>query len=220
VVGVVLSGALDDGSAGLVAIRARGGLGVVQDPADALAAGMPRHAIRAADPEHVVPVAAMARLLETVVGQEVTDSPASVPHLMDVEVAMAELEPGALGAPDRPGTPAGSSCPDCHGTLFTLEEAGFVRYRCRVGHAWSAESLLAEHDASLEGALWMALRALEEKAALGRDMAVRARTHSQNLSARRFENQAAETQDAAEILRRMLLDGTGRSPAGEAVDDE
>jgi two-component system, chemotaxis family, protein-glutamate methylesterase/glutaminase len=220
VVGVVLSGALDDGSAGLVAIRARGGLGVVQDPADALAAGMPRHAIRAADPEHVVPVAAMARLLETVVGQEVTDSPASVPHLMDVEVAMAELEPGALGAPDRPGTPAGFSCPDCHGTLFTLEEAGFVRYRCRVGHAWSAESLLAEHDASLEGALWMALRALEEKAALGRDMAVRARTHSQNLSARRFENQAAETQDAAEILRRMLLDGTGRSPAGEAVDDE
>jgi two-component system chemotaxis response regulator CheB len=216
VVGVVLSGALDDGSAGLVAVRLRGGVGVVQDPSDALASGMPANAIRAADPEYVVPLAKIPGVLRDLVGVEVEDAAPEPSVLMTAEIAMAELEPEALDRPDRPGQPAGLSCPDCHGTLFTIAEGGYVRYRCRVGHAWSAESLLAENDASLEGALWMALRTLEEKAALSLDMAARAAEHDQVISAQRFRDQAGETRDAADLIRRMLLSGSGRSPRADA----
>ena len=122
---------------------------------------------------------------------------------------MAELEPEALAAPERPGEPAGLSCPDCHGTLFTIEENGYSRYRCRVGHAWSAQSLLAESDTALEGALWMALRTLEEKAALVLDMSSRAGAGGQAISPQRFQTQAQEAGEAAELLRRMLLSGAG-----------
>ncbi|MFI7589157.1 chemotaxis protein CheB [Spongisporangium articulatum] len=207
-IGVVLSGALDDGAAGLVALRSRGGLGVVQAPDDALHAGMPRSAIAAADPEHVVPVTEMAEVIAREVGVEVPD-PAPTTPLMETELAMAELEPHALNDPERPGTPAGLSCPDCHGTLFEIAENGYLRYRCRVGHAWSQQSLLAENDAALEGALWMALRSLEEKAALALSMAGRARDRDQPMTAARFEEQAAESTSAATLLRRMLMDGTG-----------
>lgn len=208
VVGVVLSGALDDGSAGLVTIRGRGGIGVVQDPADALHSGMPVNAIQAAAPEHVLPVTAIPALLGKLVGVPVITAP-EPSVLMDTEIAMAELELQALHTAERPGMPAGFACPDCHGTLFQVDEAGYVRYRCRVGHAWSAESLLAAGDAALEGALWMALRSLEEKAALALAMAARAGRDGRGISARRFEDHATEARSAAELIRRMLVSGAG-----------
>lgn len=215
VIGVVLSGALDDGAAGLVAVRSRGGVGVVQDPEEALHPSMPESAIAAADPEYVLPVSAMPTTLVRLVGTEAGDV-GDPSELMDVEIAMAELEPDAIQQSNRPGVPAGFSCPDCHGTLFTIDEAGLARYRCRVGHAWSAEGLLAENDAALEGALWMALRSLEEKAALALDMAARATGHGQPMSAQRFADQAREAKEAAELIRRMLVTGAGVLP-GDAT---
>jgi two-component system, chemotaxis family, protein-glutamate methylesterase/glutaminase len=212
-IAVVLSGALDDGSAGLRTIRSRGGLGVVQDPDDAQHAGMPTNAIRAADPEYVVPVAQMPVLLTGLIGVEVSDpAPAPDPEylrLLQTEVAVSELSPEALHRAHRPGRPSGLACPDCHGALFAIGEEEFIRFRCRVGHAWSAESLLAEHRSAVEGALWMALRALEEKAALCQDMSDRAGTNGAGISALRFAEQASEATDAAELLRGLLADGTG-----------
>jgi two-component system chemotaxis response regulator CheB len=210
VIGVVLSGALDDGSAGLVAVRSRGGVGVVQDPDEALHPSMPASAIAAAGAELVLPVADIPAALAGLVGVEVV-APEPPTELMDTEIAMSELEPEALDRDERPGEPAGFSCPDCHGTLFRIDEAGYARYRCRVGHAWSAESLLAENDAALEGALWMALRSLEEKATLANDMAGRAKAQGRSMSATRFADQAREARDAAGLIRRMLLDGTGQT---------
>jgi two-component system chemotaxis response regulator CheB len=214
-VAVVLSGALDDGSAGLRAIRAQGGLGVVQDPDDAQHAGMPSNAIRAADPEYVVPVADMPALLISLIGADVPDLPAAeilapeVAQLLDNEVAMAEMAADSFHAAHRPGTSSGLSCPDCHGVLFAIGEQDFVRFRCRVGHAWSVQSLLAEHRTAVEAALWMALRALEEKAALCVDMSDRAASGGAPISARRFSEQAAEARDAAELLRGLLAAGAG-----------
>jgi two-component system chemotaxis response regulator CheB len=215
VIGVVLSGTLDDGSAGLVAIRSRGGIGVVQAPDDAQHPGMPGNAIRAATPEYVVPVAEMPEVLKHLVGAEVGEPDPEAPHLMRAEIALAEMQPAAMHAVDRPGVAAGLSCPDCHGPLFQIDENGYLRYRCRVGHAWSAESLLAESDAALEGALWMALRSLEEKAALAQTMADRAGGRGQNMSAQRFQEQSDEAHRAAELIRRMLLSGAGAAPSGE-----
>jgi two-component system chemotaxis response regulator CheB len=205
VVGVVLSGALDDGAAGMVAVKLRGGLGLVQDPEQALHASMPRAAAAAAPVDQVLPVEAIAETLSKIA---LEDTPAGAPEspLMQLEAAMADLDGNALNDPERPGEPAGLSCPDCHGTLFEIHEGGLKRYRCRVGHAWSPESLLAQQTSSFETALWVALRTLEEKAALTLDLSGRAAAAGHKLSSRQFERQSEEARSSADVIR-SLIDG-------------
>jgi two-component system chemotaxis response regulator CheB len=113
---------------------------------------------------------------------------------------------------DRPGRPSGYSCPDCSGVLWEINDGEIYRYRCRVGHAWSPESLLAQQTIAMESALWMALRTLEEKAALNLDMAQRAREGGHRLTSDAFEDTARETHAAAEMVRQLIEDigSTGR----------
>jgi len=172
---------------------------------------MPTNAIRAADPEHVLPVAQIPALLTQLIGAEVPDraGDSQTLQLLETEVEMAEMTAQSFHQAHRPGHSSGLSCPDCHGVLFAIGEEDFLRFRCRVGHAWSVESLLAEHRTAVEGALWMALRALEEKAALCQDMSGRAGESGASISARRFGEQALEATEAAELLRGLLAEGTG-----------
>jgi two-component system chemotaxis response regulator CheB len=207
VVAVVLSGALDDGAAGMIAVRERGGVGVAQDPDDAIYASMPIHAIEVAGADRVAPVATMGDLLLELVTEEVAAAPSAVSELMEKEAAMAEFDAAALSEDDRPGTPSGFGCPSCHGALFTIDEGGMERYRCRVGHAWSPEALAAEQSEALEGALWMALRGLEERAALSRRMGERAEARGHTHTATSFRRRHDEAQDAALVIRRLLLHG-------------
>ncbi len=206
VAAVVLSGALDDGAAGSLAVAAGGGLVLAQDPDEALYPSMPEAAVRHAGARRL-PVGEMPRALrEWLAG--LTDQPpgpGTAPHL-EMEVRLAELDPDAVHALDRPGDPAGFGCPDCAGALFQVEEGGLRRYRCRVGHAWSPESLLTQQTIAMEGALWMALRTLQEKAALNHDMASRAHEDGHALTAGRFESSAGETLRAAELVRRLIQD--------------
>jgi two-component system chemotaxis response regulator CheB len=218
VVAVVLSGALDDGAAGMIAVRARGGIGVVQDPADAMYPSMPRHAAELGGAEHVVPVEKMSALLTELLTEDIGGQAEPPPtELMDVETAMAHLEPHALDAGDRPGVPSGFGCPSCHGALFSISEGGMERFRCRVGHAWSPDALAAEQSQALEGALWMALRGLEERAALSLRMRERAQQRGHQLSAHTFQLRHDEAQQAAAILRRLLMRG---ELSGEALSDD
>jgi two-component system, chemotaxis family, protein-glutamate methylesterase/glutaminase len=208
VVAVVLSCALDDGVAGVIAVRARGGVGVAQDPADAMYPSMPRQAAEVGGAEHVVPVEKMATLLSELLSEDIAGVEEPPPsELMDTETAMATLEPDALTADDRPGVPSGYGCPSCHGALFSIAEGGLERFRCRVGHAWSPEALAAEQSQALEGALWMALRGLEERASLSLRMGERAEQRGHRLSARTFRQRHDEAQEAAGILRRLLQRG-------------
>jgi two-component system chemotaxis response regulator CheB len=203
VVAVVLSGALDDGAAGMVAVKLRGGLGLVQDPEQALHASMPRAAAAAAPVDQVLPVESIAEALSKIVLEDAPpDHPQS--NLMRMEAAMADLNGEALNDPERPGEPAGLACPDCHGTLFEIHEGGLRRYRCRVGHAWSPESLLAQQTSAFETALWVALRTLEEKAALTLDLSRRAAAVGHKLSSRQFERQSEEARASAEVLRSLI----------------
>ena len=117
---------------------------------------------------------------------------------------MARLDQDALDDADRPGHPSGFSCPDCQGGLFELPGEQ-IRYRCRVGHAWTGVSLLAQQDAGLEHALWMALRSLEEKAALARRMASSARRRGNSRTAVHYEESAADALTATGRLRQLLL---------------
>jgi two-component system chemotaxis response regulator CheB len=150
----------------------------------------------------------MSALLCDLLAEEVQDVEEPQPSdLMDTETALASMDLDALTADDRPGTPSGFGCPSCHGALFAITEGGMERYRCRVGHAWSAEALAAEQSQVLESALWMALRGLEERAALSRRMGERAEQRGHVHSARAFRQRHDEAQQAAVVLRRLLQDG-------------
>ncbi len=210
-IGVVLSGALDDGSAGMVAIKLRGGYGIVQDPEEALYGSMPRSAAAAAEVDDVLPLVEIAELLDELTRQEAPAEDAESTTLMDMEAAMADLELEALTNPDRPGEPSGWTCPDCHGALFSIEEGGLQRYRCRVGHAWSPDSLVAQQTSAYESALWIALRTLEEKASLTRELGRRASAQGHRLTGEQFQREAAEAQESAALLR-GLIDGRSDEP--------
>ncbi len=220
VAGIVLSGALDDGAAGTVAIASHGGLVLTQDPEEALYRSMPEAAARASGAAGL-PVHALPRAVD----EWLTALPPSTPgpakgSPMEAEVLMAELDPHTMHSHDRPGEAAGFGCPDCAGALFQIEEGGLWRYRCRVGHAWSPESLLAQQTLAMEGALWMALRTLEEKAVLNHDMAEKARVEGHTLTASRFESSARDTRQAAELVRQLIEQiGGGGARVGDVDGD-
>jgi hypothetical protein len=140
---------------------------------------------------------------------------------MTRETEMAGLGAGASDADERPGTPSGFGCPTCHGALWSIDEGGMERFRCRVGHAWSPEALAAEQAQALESALWMALRGLEERAALSRRMGERAESRGHRHSALAFSRRHEEAHRAAEVLRGLLergeLNGEGLPDAADDV---
>jgi two-component system chemotaxis response regulator CheB len=204
VIGVVLSGALDDGTAGLLAIKSRGGIAVVQNPGDALYPGMPGNALEHAQVDHVLAAASMGKLLTRLLANLAEPPADPAPTGMRVEVEMEGFSMEAFEG-HHPGRPSGFSCPDCHGVLWQIKDGGLERYRCRVGHAWSPESLLTQQSEALEAALWVALRSLEERAALARRLAEPARRRGHAITATRFEEQAAEAQQAARLVRDLLL---------------
>ena len=217
VVGIVLSGALDDGSSGLAVIKRRGGISIVQDPTEALFPSMPVSALENDHVDYALPVAEIGPLLAELARTPVQeDGGANMPEETHKEAAMAALQPGALHDPNRPGIASGFTCPECHGALWELHEDGLLHFRCRVGHAFSAESLLSEHDQSLEAALWAALRALEEAAALSLRLHERAHERGAVLVAPRFAQRADEARHHAEVIRRLLLD-SAREPRTDAA---
>jgi two-component system chemotaxis response regulator CheB len=218
----VLSGALDDGAAGVVAVTSRGGAAVVQDFDEALYPGMPMAAARAVALDRGVPLASVPGLLADWLADLPAGPDADPTALMDMETEMSEMNPEAMHDLDRPGVPAGFGCPDCAGALYEIEEGRLIRFRCRVGHAWSPESLLESQGLALEGALWMALRSLEEKAALNSQLGRRAQDSGFPQSAERFSANAEDALYAAEQVRRLVEQiGTGpgrRLPSDEGPD--
>jgi two-component system chemotaxis response regulator CheB len=211
VMGAVLSGVLDDGTAGLAAIAGQGGTTLVQDPEDALYRDMPANALRHVAVDHVATAADLGPLLARLSAEDVDGEPHRhpIPALLRMEADLAKMDDSAMNDGERPGTPSGLSCPDCNGVLFEIRDGPLTRYRCRVGHAWSAESLFGQQSQQLEGALWMALRVLEEKAALARMLRDRAAFREHEITARRFDVQGAEATQAASLIRSMLESHVG-----------
>ncbi|BAZ12409.1 CheB methylesterase [Calothrix sp. NIES-4071] len=211
VIGVVLTGVLDDGTAGLAAVKIRGGLAVVQDPSDAMFNGMPRSAIEnVSDIDCVLPLSEIpSKLVNLVNTPVVKKNNKQVPELMEYESDIAQLSAERLHSKNKPGKPSEYVCPDCGGGLWELQEDGIFRFRCRTGHAYSPESLLFKQSESLEDALWIAIRALEEKASLADRMAKRMRERNQNLSAQRLEQEAKDAEGRAEIIRNVIIQHAG-----------
>ncbi len=209
VIGVVLTGNLDDGTSGLMSIRGAGGIGVVQDPEEALYAGMPDSAIRIAGAEHVLALAEIGPMLARLAREPVTheEGEGEVPERTKVEVDIAEMDVEALMDDDRPGTPSGFGCPECHGALWDVTESDLPRFRCRVGHGYTGEALLEAQGSALDTAIWTAFRALKERAALARRMASRMEARGQPELMRRYREQEAEAEGKAMLIRSVLLRG-------------
>lgn len=208
VIGVILSGHLDDGTAGLIAVKLNHGIAVVQDPKDALHADMPRNAMRYIEVDYAVPYARIAALLtelvnETVIKSETIPGDAQVATASSrVQQEIAEIEAG-----EKTNGLTMIVCPDCGGPLWEFRHGEFKHFRCRVGHIFSPENMLANHAEVLERALWVAVRTLEERASLTREMANVARHTSSPHVTGKFESEAAEAARNAEIIRQMLLNG-------------
>jgi two-component system chemotaxis response regulator CheB len=209
VVGVVLSGALDDGTAGLVAVTQLGGSALVQDPVEALASSMPRSAADHVPDAEVLPLAGLADAIVRHSKEPAPSRPEAVPHDLTVENKMGALGMDVLHADDRPGEPSGFSCPDCGGVLWELQDSSLTRFRCRVGHAWSSESLIEQQYEALEASLWVALRSLEERSALSHRLRDRSMARGLARSAERFQEQADDAERAAEQIRSFLLGRVG-----------
>jgi two-component system chemotaxis response regulator CheB len=212
VVGVVMTGNLDDGTAGLALIKERGGIAVVQDPKEADYPGMPESALRNVAVDHVLPLAGIGSLLADLArngsngGKGVLTPPAGDPEGVDP----GDIETGLQEAWLYSGAPSGLTCPECAGALWEMTNGeGPLHFRCRTGHAYSPESLLAKQNGSLEAALWAAVRSLEENAALTRRLEKRFGTMGSELSRDRFRSRAEATERHAALLREILFEEVG-----------
>ncbi|HYC01485.1 MAG TPA: chemotaxis protein CheB [Candidatus Limnocylindrales bacterium] len=204
VIGVVLTGNLDDGSAGLSAIKTCGGLTVVQDPADALFPSMPAHALAATEVDHCVPLARMPQLLSRLARQP---APARdgypVPNRIKLETQFAMLERD-MSAMDEIGKPSELACPSCHGTLCEVD--GENRFRCHTGHAFSLQSLAHAQPEAVEEALFQAVRALQETISVAKRVALGGWEPERKA---RQEQKIAEMTEAADTLRALLVGAAG-----------
>jgi len=193
VVGVILSGHQDCGTAGMMSVKARGGIAVVQDPATAAAGEMPASVLRRVDVDHVVHPLELPGLLVRLASERVPEQePAAPPR------GIEKLEGQRLGAP------APLVCPTCQGVLTEAHVGDFEQYRCHVGHAFTLDALAHEQSESVERALWAAVRSLEESATLSRRLAVR--TVDDSLR-RRFVETGGTQFRQADTIRRVLLEG-------------
>jgi two-component system chemotaxis response regulator CheB len=199
-VAVVLSGALDDGSAGAAAVSGAGGVVIVQDPRDALVPSMPASAIAVDSPERVAPAGELAGVLRQLLAVPVPDPEGGS--------TMSEpVQPERR--PSRPAGPASAfTCPECSGALWEIKDGELMRYRCRVGHSYSEDALVDAQGSSVEAALWTALEVLEERGELLTRIADRMAGGTPKTEAR-FRAGAREALDRASLIRRALLAGGG-----------
>ena len=205
VIGVVLTGRLDDGTAGLQAIKACGGQTVVQDPDEAEERGMPSSAMTNVAIDHVTTRGGLAALLTSLVAQALpATAPTRVPEGLLREHQLSVWEGNAMDHLDAIASPSKITCPDCHGVLFELRDTRPRRYRCHTGHAYTAGALQATQAMRTEDAIWNALRALHEREALLRTMADHCRTAGEIDQAERLSNEAEHLAEHALRLHDVL----------------
>jgi two-component system, chemotaxis family, protein-glutamate methylesterase/glutaminase len=202
-IAVVLTGLLNDGAAGLADVKRCGGITVVQSPADAVAPSMPLGALRGSDVDYRAPLADLAGLLAELTTQEAgpevpipedvrSEVEIALGRRSDSEVLMTFAEPVAL------------SCPACGGVLSQVKRWPPLRFRCQVGHAYTAEALTAEKEGTVDEAIRVALRIMEERAVLTRKMADDARKGGRAAAASSYDERVEESRAYAGVLRKAI----------------
>ncbi len=206
VIGVVLSGSLDDGAAGLYAIKEQGGIAVVQDPSDALHSSMPRAAMKAVAVDHCVPIIEMGALLAHLVDKAIpVEEVNSVSDKMDIEVGVAREDKGLEMGIIKLGDFSPYTCPECHGVLMQLKEGNLIRFRCHTGHAYSLNTLLTEVTQSIEETLWDGIRTIEASEMLMIHTAKHLREINEHEAADLLLQKAEDAKRRANLVRQAVM---------------
>jgi two-component system chemotaxis response regulator CheB len=202
VIGVILTGQMDDGTAGLKAIKECGGIAIVQDPWTAMEPEMPRSALRNVEVDHCVALDQIAPLLARLVGSQSFPVPPPVPVEVNREVA---INKGAASMEQLEGIadPSPLTCPDCGGGLWEMKDPKPLRYRCHTGHAYSALSLARAQQDAAEHALWASVRALAERENLLRRVASIAEATGEHAQAAAGRVQAERLREQIRTLREV-----------------
>lgn len=214
VIGVILSGALDDGTAGLWTIKNRGGLAIVQNPLDAEVPSMPENAMREVKVDYSVPVSEMADLLVRLSSEPI--APASEINMeeneknaedekIEIEIRIAAQDSAFESGIMKLGELTPYTCPDCHGVLSTLKDGNRVRFRCHTGHAFSADSLLAAVTENIEDSLYDAIRGIEESMILLNHLGDHFAEFNQTRLAALYFQKAKEAEGRARVVRTAVF---------------
>jgi len=220
VIGTVLTGARHDGAVGMRAIKQRGGIAIVQDPLEAPFPSMPLSVMQGIKVDYSIPLDEIAPLLAQLSRESAEEEGRySVPDEVEIESRIAEQRMEGeelLASVEKIGKISKLTCPDCNGALWEINDEDMLRYRCHVGHAFSAESLSEGQTQMLEVALWSAVRALEEQTVLAKRIAERARKYNHTHAIRVFEKRARESEAHGSMIRELLL-RRGKAEIGEPV---
>jgi two-component system chemotaxis response regulator CheB len=221
VVGVILSGGLSDGTYGLSVIKQHGGVAIVQNPEDAIVTSMPANALNAVNVDYVRDASDIAATIERLSREP---DPESAPE-GDGEMARSrEVEPQlpvenseVTEMATRFGPPSALTCPDCGGALWEIADDRLVRYQCHVGHQYAPDALESEQRATIDSALWSAVRVLEERADLKGRLARRAAANGLEHVSDEYAKAAREAHGQAQTIRAVLFAAANDSPAMTAA---
>jgi two-component system chemotaxis response regulator CheB len=213
VIGVVLTGALDDGTAGLYSVKQRGGMAVVQDPNDALIGSMPASALEYVDVDYVLPLARIGEKLARLAREPApAEDEYPVSHQVRFEADIARMDEATMLSEERPGRLSAFTCPECKGPLWELRDGELAHYRCRSGHSFTGESMLAGQSEYLDEALWAAYNTVIESALMAERLADEAGINGHYAVAERFEDRVRLQRSRAHIVRGVLGDSDHTVP--------
>lgn len=219
VIGVILSGALSDGTYGLSMIKHYGGLAIVQDPEDAIIPSMPQSAIRSVAIDDVLPASEIGdAIVRATLGIAERQGGPEMPRAKGLEPQLPAQETQLRDMSELFGPPSGLTCPDCGGALWQVEEQRLVRYQCHVGHQYAPDNLDAAQRDIVDGALWSAVRVLEEHAELKMRMAERAAAGGLRVVSEGFAEGARDAHEQARQIRAVLFaPANGNGNRGETA---
>jgi two-component system chemotaxis response regulator CheB len=203
VIGVVLTGLLGDGTAGLLAVERCGGVAIVQSPDDAAYPEMPSRALAAVPTAITAPLAGLAPMLARLAAEQAPEPP-PVPEALRIEVRLTERAMANDEWGDMPSRSTDFTCPECNGAIREIEGEPLRRYRCRVGHAYSGDDFVAAKATGGEDALWLALQTLQEQAMVLETLASEDKRRGWMRNSSSYEERAGEMRAAADRLRELV----------------
>lgn len=223
VIGVILTGMLDDGTSGLMVVHAQNGVAIVQNPATAMFPSMPQNALNRVPDAKVANLEDLPRLLKDLVSKEASPrGHAPRPRaeaLARKETRITDMDMAEIENPEKLGQPSEFSCPECGGVLWEVEQGELLRFRCRVGHAYTADHLQTSQRLAIETALWAALRALEESLSMYRRLSTRAKAADNEFTAQLYDERIHTTETNTRVLQEFLLNVNDHQEA-ELADAE
>lgn len=224
VVGVVLTGYLDDGTVGLQAVKKRGGVAIVQDPKEAEYPSMPKSALRYVKVDRCLPLAEIPHLLVQLSKQPAAEEEAyPMTEEIEIESNIAQQQMNTqelLENVEAIGTRTTYTCPECNGSIWQVDNSEPLRFRCHTGHSYTADTFLAEQTQNLEKALWSAARIMEEKVVFFRQMSERMGNYNLQSAAAKYQDYAKNLDAEVSLIRDIILNGFSMKQNIVETDDE